>query len=213
MADTHADAQAATVKPQWEKNGGRLAKPGPKPAPKKRKTSPQQRRNRPMTGLAVRKFLTALENGETNGRAAFIAGHDRQRFYDLKKKDPEFGEAWANARAKGADHLEQLLQNRINQGYTEEIRDGEGRLVRRINKYYPQDLHLALKALRPEDYRDNYVSPQVQVGVNIQFEDRSASLAELYEVLTAAGVTDQYRGSAQPQVAGARELLAAPRDR
>jgi hypothetical protein len=51
--------------------------------------------------------------------------------------------------------LEDELRRRSVEGWHEETFDGGGKLIRRVRRMLPHDLHLQLKARRPEVYREN----------------------------------------------------------
>lgn len=173
----------------------------------------RQKRKTPLTERSKKRFLAALADGETVEVAAYVAGKAKASFYLHRQKDEQFRDAWQQARNEGADKWEAMLTSRTKDGYVEEIKDGDGNVIRRHKKYYPPDLHLLLKSHRPETFREGYVPQTMQVGVNVIVEDRSASLAELFDVLRAAGVADVISGPAGPPLAEPAQLLAAPADR
>lgn len=108
-----------------------------------------------MTAAQCAKFLEALAEGWSVTKAAGLAGVDRRRLYEQRDQDEEFASAWAEAVELGTDALEDELRRRSIDGYDEETFDGKGELVRRVRRLSPQDLITALKARRPEVYREN----------------------------------------------------------
>lgn len=110
---------------------------------------------RSVTAAQCATFLEALAAGWSVTKSAGLAGTDRRRLYEQRDQDEEFASAWAEAVELGTDALEDELRRRSIDGYDEETFDGKGELVRRVRRLSPQDLITALKARRPEVYREN----------------------------------------------------------
>lgn len=100
-------------------------------------------------------FLEGLAAGWSVTKAAALAGTDRRRMYEQRDQDEAFAAAWAEAVELGTQMLEDELRRRALDGFEEETFDGKGVLVRRVVRLSPQDLITALKARRPEVYREN----------------------------------------------------------
>jgi hypothetical protein len=115
---------------------------------------PAERRLRPPAKRRVNLFLKHLAAGWSVTAAANEAGVDRRRFYEFRADDEAFAAAWDEAWERGSDVLVDELHRRAL-GYDEETWDGEGNLVRRVRRYSDPSLIAALKARRPEEYRDN----------------------------------------------------------
>ena len=117
----------------------------PEPAERQRRTISAENRDA---------FLAALKQGFSITHAARLAGHARQRMYELRGADEEFAAAWADAWEQGTDVLEDELRRRAL-GYDEVTYDGDGRVLRCVHRFDTPAIVLALKARRPGLYRDN----------------------------------------------------------
>lgn len=100
-------------------------------------------------------FLAALAEGWSVSSSSERAACDRHRFYELRAEDEAFAEKWAEAYEAATEMLEDELRRRSVEGWDEETFDGGGKLIRRVRRMLPHDLHLQLKARRPEVYREN----------------------------------------------------------
>jgi hypothetical protein len=156
-------------------------------------------RNKAVSAKDRERFLDGLRRGLTVSAAAEAAAHPAVTYYALASRDAEFAEAKALAMQIGADVLENEAYRRSVEGWQEPVvgkvapgidghvvgPDGEPMYV---TKYSDRLTEVLLKGRRPE-YRD---SPRVDVRnqtLNVMSrEDRSASMAEVAEVLRAAGV-------------------------
>ena len=115
-----------------------------------------------------------------------MTGVERRRFYDLQEQDEEFAKAWAEAYETGTDLLEDELRRRSVEGFVEETRDANGKLVRTVRRVHGTDLHFALGVRKPElrssrvdarvDLKASIDSPQIQEAI-AAFTSRIAALA------------------------------------
>lgn len=115
----------------------------------------RRRRQRRPTLAERDAFLVALADGWSVKSAAEKAGADRHRFYELRSDDEAFAEQWTEAYESATQMLEDELRRRSVEGWDEDTFDGDGKLLRRVRRMLPHDLHLQLKARRPETYRDS----------------------------------------------------------
>lgn len=99
-------------------------------------------------------FLDALRQGYSVTHAAKPTGHARQRMYELRELDEDFAAAWADAWEAGTDLLEDELRRRAL-GYDEVTYDGDGKVLRRVHRFDTPAIVMALKARRPDLYREN----------------------------------------------------------
>lgn len=143
----------------------------------------------------------------------------RGRMRQLIAREPQFGEAYREARDMGQDELRQVWRDRAITGWMEPVYQG-GEKVGEKWVFSERLLAMGLKAYLSE-FREY---PTVEVrgdggGANL-VEDRSARLREVYEVLVAAGqlqsviegtVRREHVGGAPPgAVPDARPVLAEP---
>lgn len=155
-----------------------------------------QRARRPLSQTARSKFLEALAAGWSVAHAAERAGFARQRFYEMREDDEAFASAWEEARERGIEVLEDELRRRALEGWDEETFGSDGQLLRRVRRYNPAYLIFALKAARPEVYRDNNVSRVEVTGANGGPVEMTAgyeppTLADLVRLAGDLGVLDQ----------------------
>jgi hypothetical protein len=135
---------------------------------------------------ARQKWLDAIALGASKARAAELAGVARQRFAERLAMDADFRALYEEAVEQAADAAEDELAERSREGFEEVVLDGDGNVIRRTVRKHPQDLHLRLKALRPEKYREN-----TQVAVVNSYEqpvithERGKTLADLFEFVRA----------------------------
>lgn len=108
-----------------------------------------------------KKFLDALALGHTVSKAAEIAGLTRQRFQQLKEKNPEFAAAWADAYERGADVFREEVRERALKG-TKQAIVYQGKVVGAVRYMSDNMLMFATKARAPE-YKDN-AKIEVNVG-------------------------------------------------
>jgi hypothetical protein len=145
---------------------------------------PAERRYRPPARRRVNVFLKHLAAGWSVTASANEAGIDRRRFYEYRADDETFAAQWDEAWDRGSDVLVDELHRRAL-GYDEETWDGDGNLLRRVRRYSDPSLIAALKARRPDEYRDNasgaVVVPTVIV-LESAFQGRPAIEAEVVDV-------------------------------
>jgi hypothetical protein len=152
----------------------------------------------PITKRARAIYLEQLSRGLTLRAAAELAGHPRESFVGLRRRDPVFAELEAGAREAGTDFLEDEIRKRAIEGFDEPVvgkvapgidghvlgPDGEPMYLRR---YSDRLAEVLIKGRRPE-YREN---PRVDITnqtLSVTVEDRSAALSEVARVLAEAGV-------------------------
>ena len=127
------------------------------------------------------RFFVALENGHAVAAACQAAGYARARVYVWRREDPAFAAAWDAAARVASDLLEEEADRRGRDGYDEAVfYRGEEAGTRR--KYSDGLLLARLKALKPQDYRENMsleVAPKLTVL--IRDFDAEAALRRLIE--------------------------------
>ena len=152
------------------------------PSPSKRRP----RRRVPVFGVEKERFLEGLAAGWSISRAAEFANVHKRRLYEARERDEGFAQAWAEAYEAGTQLLEDELRRRSVDGWAEETFDGDGALVRRVQRLHPNDLHFQLAMRRPElrstrvdgrlDVKASIDSPQIQEAI-AAFTSRIAVLA------------------------------------
>jgi hypothetical protein len=126
----------------------------------------QRRRSTPAVSAKARAgFLEALSAGWSVTHAAQRAGTVRQRFYELRESDEEFGAAWDEALAQGTEALEDEARRRAVDGWEEPIYQ-RGELVGHVRKYDSKLLEFLLKARDPGRFRE---SVQVTASGEVTF--------------------------------------------
>jgi len=108
-----------------------------------------------LTQVRRKRFLEALADTGSVTKAAVVAGTSRTRVYELRKVDPAFAAAWAEAEDIAVDQLEDEARRRAVEGVPEPLVSA-GKLVRDDNgqpitvRRYSDSLLMALiKAHRP----------------------------------------------------------------
>ena len=105
-----------------------------------------------LTQVRRKRFLEALADTGSVTKAAVVAGTSRTRVYELRKVDPAFAAAWAEAEDIAVDQLEDEARRRAVEGVPEPLVSA-GKLVRDDNgqpitvRRYSDSL---LMAVRPE---------------------------------------------------------------
>lgn len=99
-------------------------------------------------------FLDYLRDGWSVTASAGRIGVSRQAVYALRLADGEFAKEWEDAYESGTDVYEDEAKRRAIQG-TEEPVFYQGEVVGHVRKYSDTLLIVALKARRPDRYRDN----------------------------------------------------------
>ena len=82
-----------------------------------------------LTRARQERFLEALADTGSVINAVAVAGTSRTRVYELRKLDPEFAAAWAQAEDIAADRLEDEARRRALEGVPE-LLVSAGKLVR-----------------------------------------------------------------------------------
>lgn len=144
------------------------------------------RPNRVPDTAAREKFLAQLAAGWSATKAAAATGIAKQRYYELRKADETFAAAWEQAYDAGTDRWRDAIRERGLDGWDEPVYQG-GKQVGTVRKFSDTLLLLEMKRRDPA-YRDNHrVELTGKDGGPIQTVDRSASLAEIAEVLRETG--------------------------
>lgn len=100
-------------------------------------------------------ILEALRSGLSISSAATAAGIGRTAIYAWRNDDESFAADWDDALESGADRLEDELLRRAMEGTDKPVFQ-RGELVGYIREYSDTSLIFALKARRPEKYRERY---------------------------------------------------------
>jgi hypothetical protein len=142
-----------------------------------------------LTPQARDRFLELLGEGWSVSKAAKAAGSDRRRMYEARADDETFAAAWDEELERGTELLEDELRRRATEGWTEETRDGDGKVMRVVERYLPHLLVSLLKARRPELYRDNAPAVNVAVGqqVKVEVPDNSARMIDVLRFAKSLG--------------------------
>jgi hypothetical protein len=115
-----------------------------------------------------RAFLTAYAACGLLTQAAHIAGCERRSHYHWKN-DPDYAEAFALARDMVADlHEDEASRRALGWDETRYTDDGTPYTIR---KYSDTLLIVRLKALKPEEYREN-THLKVEGAITLQLEER-----------------------------------------
>ena len=69
-----------------------------------------------LTQVRRKRFLEALADTGSVTKAAVVAGTSRTRVYELRKVDPAFAAAWAEAEDIAVDQLEDEARRRAMEG-------------------------------------------------------------------------------------------------
>ena len=85
-----------------------------------------------LTQVRRKRFLEALADTGSVTKAAVVAGTSRTRVYELRKVDPAFAAAWAEAEDIAVDQLEDEARRRAVEGVPEPLVSA-GKLVRDDN--------------------------------------------------------------------------------
>ena len=119
-----------------------------------------------------RTFLEAYASSGSMREAARIAQVERTNHYYWMETDPAYAAAYPTAKAMAADVLEEEATRRAL-GW-DETRIAEDGTPYSIHKYSDTLLIFRLKALKPDEYRDNaHVSVESTSTLTITIEDRT----------------------------------------
>jgi hypothetical protein len=99
-------------------------------------------------------FLAAFRETGLVAHACEAANVGRSTVYEARTLDEEFAVAWAQVEDEVSDVMERELYRRAVEGIEEPVVSA-GKLVTTVTKYSDSLLMFALKARRPEKYRDN----------------------------------------------------------
>lgn len=117
-----------------------------------------------------RAFLVAYAQCGTLAKAAEIAGCDRKSHWHWKRQDPAYAEAFQFAREMVADlHEDEASRRAMGWDETRYAEDGTPYTIR---KYSDTLLIVRLKALKPNEYRDN-ATIKHEGTVTLALEDRT----------------------------------------
>lgn len=98
-------------------------------------------------------ILTTLRRGLTVSRAATEAKICRSALYAWRREDEAFAAEWEDAFEEGSDRLEDEMLRRAVDGNEKPVYQ-QGKLVGHIREYSDTLLIFALKARRPEKFRE-----------------------------------------------------------
>ena len=98
-------------------------------------------------------FFATLSETCHVGESAAAAGVDRQTIYYHRNKFPEFAEAFEEARARGAEALEDELMRRAKAGVTESVFH-KGEEVATVQRYSDVLGIFLMKGAMPDKYKD-----------------------------------------------------------
>lgn len=136
-------------------------------------------------GLAVNRkaakevFLKELARHGVVMKACEVSGIPRPTAYDMKTRDPAFGEAWERALEDAADALEFEAHRRSVEGIEKLVfQKGQAVIDPRTGEVYAERafsdpvLMMRLKALRPEKYKDRVDVKTETVGGALEIDPR-----------------------------------------
>lgn len=138
------------------------------------------------------KFLELLRQGLSATEAAGNVGVSQRTVYDHRRSDPQFADEWARAYEIGGDILEAEAIKRAVDGWDEpvfgKVSPGIDGQIGVIRKKSDRLLEVALKGRR-SIYKDNPRIDLHQQTVNVQIEDRTAGVLEMFKVLREVGAS------------------------
>jgi len=143
-----------------------------------------------------RKFLAALADTCNVTKSAGLIGTSRETVYEWRKKDQEFAAAWEEARALGAEALEDEAIRRAFEGFDEPL-SHKGYLTGDVVKRTSDTLLIfLLKGAKPEKYKDRVANEHSgAVGVVAADIDDEAAADKLAAIL--ANVAERRAKSAE----------------
>lgn len=126
------------------------------------------------------KFLSKLATSAGNvSKAAKSAGISRNAAYEHKHSDADFGQEWDNIIDHVVDAMEDELYRRSTKGVLEPV-FYKGDVVGEIRKYSDRLLEFALKAKRPDVYRERFdVNTNVSGKLDLNIE---SAINEIYGI-------------------------------
>jgi hypothetical protein len=107
-----------------------------------------------LTAIKKEEFFGYLREGWSVTASAGKIGVSRQAVYALRLSDGEFASEWEHAYEAGTDVFEDEVKRRAIEGTDKPI-FYQGEVVGHVKEFSDTLLIVALKARRPEKYRDN----------------------------------------------------------
>lgn len=153
-----------------------------------------------MTPKKRGEFLDYLRDGWSVTASAGKIGVSRQAVYALKQADVEFAGEWEDAYESGTDVYEDEAKRRAIEG-TERPVFYQGEIVGHIREYSDTLLIVALKARRPEKYRDN-IKQEITGKDGGPIETSDASLTDEQRAGRIAAILDAARARRDGQTVG-----------
>lgn len=118
-----------------------------------------------------RAFLAAYAECGTITHAAEAAGIDRRSHYNWLNDDPEYAEAFEQAKQMSIEALEKEARRRAIEGVQEPVYQG-GKLVGHKRRYSDTLLMFLLNGLAPEKYKERKeVQHTGDQTINVRFVD------------------------------------------
>lgn len=108
-----------------------------------------------ITHLKKRAFLLSFAECGNIRRAAEESGVTRRAHYFWLKEDPDYAEAFEDAKEMAIEALEEEARRRAHDGVDKPV-FYKGDKVATVKEYSDTLLIFLLKSLRPEKYRDHY---------------------------------------------------------
>lgn len=108
-----------------------------------------------LTSFAREQLLDELRKIPNVVRACRIVGISRQRAYEVRNEDPEFGKAWDEALKEGVESIEAEMHRRAFEGYAGRPVVNQGQVVSEVTEYSDTLAMFLARAHAPEKYRDN----------------------------------------------------------
>lgn len=135
---------------------------------------------KPLEPQQKQKFLQRLRSAAGNvSKAAKAAAISRNAAYDHKNSDPDFSQAWDNVIDDVVDAMEQEMHRRATRGVLEPV-FYQGEMVAKVRKHSDRLLEFALKAKRPDVYRERFdVNTNVSGTLDVNIE---AAIKEIYGI-------------------------------
>lgn len=147
---------------------------------------------RPISQQSRDRVLGALAMGYSYDRAAKFAGIGRRTVFELKKTDLDFAAACETAYEAGTDKLEDEARRRAFEGVDRPIFQG-GKLVGHERQFSDRLLEIALKARRPEKYRERVTTEVAPMSVTHKHDHVHRVADADLGALSAGQLADLYR--------------------
>lgn len=110
----------------------------------------------PLPAEEFDRWLDVIAQGYSMRKAAAAVGHSRRSLDKWRQISPENEARYQEAFESGTQAMEDEAVRRGLDGYEEVTRDKNGEIIRTVERYDSALMQMALKARRPEVYRDNY---------------------------------------------------------